>query len=45
MLSLIGIIALMPVITVFSILIWLQDFKSPFYVADGVGKHGKLFSS
>ncbi len=43
MLSLIGIIVLMPIITVFSILIWLQDFKSPFYVADRVGKHGKLF--
>ena len=43
MLSLIGIIVLMPLITVFSILIWFQDFKSPFYVADRVGKHGKLF--
>ena len=43
MLSLIGIIVLMPIITVFSTLIWLQDFKSPFYVADRVGKHGKLF--
>ena len=43
MLSLIGIIVLMPLIIIFSLLIWLQDFKSPFYVADRVGKYGKLF--
>lgn len=33
----------MPLIIIFSILIWLQDFKSPFYVADRVGKYGNLF--
>ena len=33
----------MPLIIIFSLLIWLQDFKSPFYVADRVGKYGKLF--
>ena len=33
----------MPIIIIFSILIWFQDFKSPFYVADRVGKYGKLF--
>ena len=44
MLSLIGIIVLMPLIIIFSLLIWLQDFKSPFYVADRVGKYGKLFT-
>ncbi len=33
----------MPIIIIFSLLIWLQDFKSPFYVADRVGKYGKLF--
>ena len=43
MLSLIGIIVLMPLIIIFSLLIWLQDFKSPFYIADRVGKYGKLF--
>tara|TARA_B100000676_G_C17838517_1_gene711629 strand:- start:44 stop:772 length:729 start_codon:yes stop_codon:yes gene_type:complete len=42
-LSLIGIIVLMPIIIIFSLLIWLQDFKSPFYVAYRVGKYGKLF--
>tara|TARA_B100001027_G_scaffold186482_2_gene138995 strand:+ start:1663 stop:2391 length:729 start_codon:yes stop_codon:yes gene_type:complete len=42
-LSLIGIIVLMPIIIIFSLLIWLQDFKSPFYVAHRVGKFGKLF--
>lgn len=33
----------MPIIIIFSTLIWLQDFKSPFYVAERVGKYGKLF--
>ena len=33
----------MPLIIIFSLLIWLQDFKSPFYIADRVGKYGKLF--
>ena len=33
----------MPLIIVFSLLIWLQDFKSPFYIADRVGKYGKQF--
>lgn len=33
----------MPIIIIFSLLIWFQDFKSPFYVADRVGKNGKLF--
>jgi len=42
-LSLIGIIVLMPLIIIFSLLIWLQDFKSPFYIADRVGKYGKQF--
>lgn len=32
-----------PVILVFSILVWLQDFKSPFYMAPRVGKNGKEF--
>ena len=33
----------MPLIIIFSLLIWLQDFKSPFYIADRVGKYGKQF--
>ena len=33
----------MPLIIIFSLLIWLQDFNSPFYIADRVGKYGKLF--
>jgi len=32
-----------PVLLVFMLLIWLQDFHSPFYIAPRVGKKGKLF--
>lgn len=33
-----------PIISVSLILIWLQDFRSPFYIAPRVGKDGKLFN-
>ena len=37
------IIIFSPIIVIFSFLIWNQDKKSPFYVADRVGKKEKLF--
>ena len=41
--SLIALIILFPIISIFSFLIWIQDWKSPFYIAQRVGKNGKLF--
>ncbi|MCB0378282.1 MAG: sugar transferase, partial [Bdellovibrionales bacterium] len=32
-----------PVLIVFMVLIWLQDFKSPFYIAPRVAKGGGIF--
>ena len=43
-LSLIGLIALSPILFIFILLIWLQDRHSPFYVAPRVGKNGKIFN-
>jgi lipopolysaccharide/colanic/teichoic acid biosynthesis glycosyltransferase len=43
MVSLFVLILLSPLLSVFSVLIWLQDFSSPFYVAPRVGKNGKIF--
>ena len=36
--SLIGLLALSPILTIFLLLIWLQDFHSPFYIAPRVAK-------
>lgn len=33
-----------PVLVVFMVLIWLQDYKSPFYIAPRVAKGGGLFN-
>ena len=41
--SLLGLSILSPILWIFVILIWLQDFHSPFYVAPRVGRNGKLF--
>ena len=41
--SIILIIILIPFIIIFSFLIWNQDKKSPFYIADRVGKNEKQF--
>ena len=41
--SLIGLIILSPIIITFTILIWLQDYKNPFYISKRVGKRGKEF--
>ena len=42
--SLSGLIILLPFLFIFSCLIFLQDFKNPFYIAARVGKDGKLFN-
>jgi lipopolysaccharide/colanic/teichoic acid biosynthesis glycosyltransferase len=42
--ALMGLIVLSPILCVVMVLIWLQDFQSPFYIAPRVGKNGKLFS-
>ncbi len=41
--ALVGLIVFSPIILGFAIAVWLQDFKSPFYVPLRVGKNGKLF--
>jgi lipopolysaccharide/colanic/teichoic acid biosynthesis glycosyltransferase len=41
--SLTGLLILSPIFLLFMILIWLQDFHSPFYIAPRVGKNGKIF--
>lgn len=41
--SLLGLIITMPLLISVCILIWLQDFASPFYIASRVGKDGKVF--
>ena len=38
-----GLLIFSPFLTVVIITIWLQDFKSPFYISDRVGKNEKLF--
>jgi lipopolysaccharide/colanic/teichoic acid biosynthesis glycosyltransferase len=42
-LSLTGLLILSPVFLFFMILIWLQDYHSPLYIAPRVGKNGKAF--
>lgn len=42
--SLIGLIFTSPIIFIFSILIWKNDKKLPFYVAPRVGKNNKIFN-
>jgi lipopolysaccharide/colanic/teichoic acid biosynthesis glycosyltransferase len=42
-LALVGVILLTPILALVSIAIWLQDFKSPFYISDRVGKNEKTF--
>ena len=41
--SFLGLILVIPLITPFIFLIWLQDFKNPFYIADRVGSNFKKF--
>lgn len=41
--SFFGLLALSPFLSLACLLIWLQDFSSPFYVAPRVGKNEKIF--
>ena len=41
--SFFGLVALSPLLIPVMILVWLQDFHSPFYVAPRVGKDGRIF--
>ena len=41
--SFIGLVIVIPLITPFIFLIWLQDFENPFYIADRVGLNFKKF--
>lgn len=38
-----ALLLLSPVFLIFSLLVFFQDFKSPFYIANRVGVNGKLF--
>lgn len=42
-LSLSGLLLASPVLAVFAALVWLQDWRSPLYIAPRVGKDGRLF--
>jgi len=39
-----GLLLLLPILLLLIILVWLQDFKSPFYIAKRVGQHGNTFN-
>lgn len=41
--SFLGLTLAAPILLVFIVAIWLQDFHSPFYVADRIGRHGRVF--
>lgn len=41
--SLLGLIFVSPILFIFIVAVWLQDFKSPFYVAPRVGKNMRIF--
>ena len=41
--SFIGLLLVIPLITPFIFLIWLQDFENPFYIADRIGLNFKKF--
>jgi len=43
LLSLFGLVVASPILITFLLLVWLQDFHSPFYIAHRVGRGGKLF--
>jgi lipopolysaccharide/colanic/teichoic acid biosynthesis glycosyltransferase len=41
--SLAGLLIMSPILLIFIVLVWLQDFNSPFYIAPRVGRNGKIF--
>jgi lipopolysaccharide/colanic/teichoic acid biosynthesis glycosyltransferase len=43
-LSIIGLVILSPIFFIFMLLIWLQDFSSPLFIAPRVGRGGKIFA-
>lgn len=42
--SLLGLLTFSPLFIFVMVLVWLQDFHSPFYIASRVGKDGQLFN-
>ena len=42
--SAVGLLLMSPVLLLFMLLIWLQDFHSPFYASPRAGRHGKTFT-
>lgn len=42
--SLFGLLVLSPILIVVIVLLWMQDYKSPFYIAPRVGKDEKQFN-
>ena len=43
-LSFILLVIFSPILIIFSLIIWFQDFSNPFYIASRVGKNGNLFN-
>ena len=42
--SLIGLVLMMPILVTFTLLVWMQDWHNPFYLAPRVSKGGEQFS-
>ena len=42
-LSLVGLMVIAPIILIGSLLVWLSDFKNPWYIPERVGKNGDIF--
>jgi lipopolysaccharide/colanic/teichoic acid biosynthesis glycosyltransferase len=42
-LAFLGLLIFSPFLTFIIIIIWFQDFKSPFYISDRIGKNEKIF--
>lgn len=41
--ALLGLFFLSPILILFAFIVWIQDFKSPFYLAPRIKKGGKMF--
>jgi lipopolysaccharide/colanic/teichoic acid biosynthesis glycosyltransferase len=41
--SAVGLVLTSPILVIFLVLVWLQDFRSPLYIAPRVGRDGKVF--
>ena len=42
-LSFLGLLILFPILSIFTLLVWLQDFNNPFYFAPRIGRKNKVF--